>query len=957
MSWLAAAVVYVLLGAAAISDAGAQTPSAEQMQIFQTLTPEQQRSILESLGRAVPGGVRVPEAVPDRALEFPDLVQRGAARGTPERPELAGLMGPQETRFASKDFFLIGLTVREFKGPDPQQPPPPPGPNGNTPQGRPATLPTMPEAQAAQPRERIERTEEETQRLEQLRQRILRRNPYQLDKWGILNIPELGPIALAGLTPEEARKRLAAEPTLADFIVEVTYLPVKPVGAQGLEPFGYDLFSGAPTTFAPATDVPVPAEYVVGPGDTFELQLFGTTKGRFSLVVGRNGQINFPELGPITVGGLRFDEVKSMLEQRVTEQLIGTQASVAMGETRSIRVFVLGDANYPGSYTVSGLSTITNALFVSGGIKRIGSLRNIELKRSGKTVTHLDLYDLLLHGNTGNDVRLLPGDAIFIPPVERMIGVTGEVRRPALYEIKNEQTVADIIRLAGGLTVDADPALATLERIDEQRKRVVRTVDLTQQAQQTTPVRNGDILTLPTIRPTVEDSIVVFGHVFRPGTFAYREGMRISDVLPSLDELKPGADQHYVLIRREVLPTHRAEFVSADLVEALQQRGTPADVPLAARDQVFVFDLETGRERLLEPLMREIAQQSTRDRPRAEVSISGRVNAPGDYPLERGMRVSDLVRAGGSLSEAAYGGKAELTRSILEDGESRRVVLAEVDLAKALAGDPSQDLELRPFDHLVVKELPLWAAQEYVDILGEVRFPGRYPIQRGETLRSVVTRAGGTTEFAFPAGAVFTRASLQERERRQIDDLVNRLQTDLAQVSLMTAQEGRGDAAEALSVGHQLLENLRDTQPVGRLVINFDRSVEADPGGAQDIVLKDGDRLLVPRVTQEVTVIGEVQSATSHLYAEGLSSDDYIVMSGGTTQRADKRRIYIVRADGSVVAAGGNAWFGGSGVEIHPGDTVVVPLDAERMRPLPLWTAITTIIYNLAVAVAAVNSF
>jgi polysaccharide export outer membrane protein len=243
-----------------------------------------------------------------------------------------------------------------------------------------------------------------------------------------------------------------------------------------------------------------------------------------------------------------------------------------------------------------------------------------------------------------------------------------------------------------------------------------------------------------------------------------------------------------------------------------------------------------------------------------------------------------------------------------------------------------------------------------VEVQGEVRFPGRYPIQRGETLKSVVQRAGGITNLSFARGAVFTRETLKERERRQIEDLTKRMQMDLAQVSLMTAQESRGDAAQALAVGQQLLANLKDAEPVGRLVIDLNKSMDAAPGAAEDIVLKDGDRLLVPRTTQEVTVIGEVQSPTSHLFAENLARADYIELSGGTTQRADKSRIYVVRADGSVVS-GGNSWFSGTGATIEPGDTVVVPLDAERMRALPLWTAVTTIIYNLAVAVAAVNSF
>jgi polysaccharide biosynthesis/export protein len=348
--------------------------------------------------------------------------------------------------------------------------------------------------------------------------------------------------------------------------------------------------------------------------------------------------------------------------------------------------------------------------------------------------------------------------------------------------------------------------------------------------------------------------------------------------------------------------------------------------------------------------------QSRIDQPTAEVSVAGRIKVPGKYPLEPGMRVSDLLRAGGSLDEAAYGGQAELTRYQIGDGEARQAELIKIDLRRVLAGDAAANLELQPFDYLMIKEVPLWASQEQVEIRGEVKFPGRYPIHRGETLRSVMERAGGLTDLAFAAGAVFTREELQEREKKQLETLATRLESDVAQFSLMTAQETGKDASSALTVGQSLLANIRNAAPVGRLVIDLDRSMKAQPGSEMDVVLKDGDRLLVPRVTQEVTVVGEVQSATSHLYRADLSRDEYIAMSGGLTPRADEDRIYVVRADGSVVVRGGNAWFGG-GIDINSGDTIVAPLDTERMRPLPFWTAVTTIIYNLAIAAAAVNSF
>jgi protein involved in polysaccharide export with SLBB domain len=966
---LAAVVAFLLLSllGQAIPVANAQAPSADQIEIFQSLPPEQQQAIMESMGRGGGGATRSTDgARSDRRLQFPETVRPRQRERMDEDADGSGQsLTQRDLRLKGEDTILLTLEIRRYQRRAPEieererrerqnaldQPAIP---------GRQVRLPQMEQAAGAEQPEKeelLERTQEEKDRLEDFRERILRRNPYRLDKWGILNVAELGPIPLAGLTVEEATQRIAAEVRLEDFVVLVTRLPLKPVGTQALKPFGYDLFAGSPSTFAPATDVPVPAEYVVGPGDALQVQLIGNTKGRFSLVVGRDGRINFPELGPIAVGGLRFEEVREELESRVREQMIGTQASVGIGELRSIRVFVLGDAEMPGSYTVSGLSTITNALFVSGGVKKIGSLRNIELKRAGKTVTTLDLYDLLLKGDTRADVRLLPGDVIFIPPVGATVGLAGQVRRPAIYELKDETTAAQLLQLGGGLLPDADPAIATLERVNEQRQRVTVDANLAQASGKNRALQGGDVLRVPVVRPTLEDSVVINGYVHRPGEYQFTPGMRIADVIPSLDELKPNADQRYLLVRREIPPDRRIRIFSANLEDAITRPDTAANFELAPRDQIYVFDLESGRDRVIEPMMRELRMQSRIDEPTQEVSVAGKIKVPGKYPLEPGMRLSDLLRAGGSLDEAAYGGNAELTRYAVVNGESRQAELIEIDLRKALAGDPSADVALRPFDYLVIKEVPLWAAQEEVEIRGEVKFPGRYPIHRGETLRSVMARAGGLTDLAFKEGAVFTREELKEREKKQLQTLATRMESDLAQVSLMTAQETGKDAGQALAVGQSLLANLRDAKPVGRLVIDLDRASQARAGSEQDIVLKNGDRLLVPRVTQEVTVIGEVQSTTSHLYSAGLSRDDYISMSGGLTPRADDDRIYVVRADGSVLTRSGNAWFNGGGVDIKTGDTIVAPLDTERMRPLPFWTAVTTILYNLAISVSAVNSF
>jgi protein involved in polysaccharide export with SLBB domain len=958
-------MVIMVAGFGPAPSALAQSPSAEQVEAFQNLSPEQQRTVLEAMGSS--GGQSGTTMRSDQRLEAPATV---LPRPT-EDERLRGLTADGEPRLAGGDTLIVELEPLRFEGDDrvlterPRQPAvafqEPGVTTGRAESTAPAVNPQLGAQATPLPaaRREIQRTKSEEADLERLVETVRRGNPYRLDRAGAIDLPGLGVVEFAGLTVLQATQRLAIEPFLRDFRIRLTLLPLEPVDRDALKPFGYDLFAGVPTTFAPVTDVPVPSEYVIGPGDRFDVQLIGNTRGRHSLVVNRDGRILFPELGPIAVSGLRIDEAKARIEQRVTEQMIGTQLTVSMGALRSIRVFVLGEAEQPGSYTVSGLATMTNALFASGGVKKIGSLRDVQLKRNGRIVSRLDLYDMLLKGDTSGDARLLPGDVIFIPPVATTVGITGEIRRPAIYELKGESTAADLLHLGGGLTPDADPRLATLQRIDERRERVIVDVDLTDPRARNTGLRTGDLLRIPGVKATYSNAVTLDGHVLRPTSVQYRRGLRLTDVIPSADDLKPNADQRYVLIRREQASTRRVQALSADLGEAWRSPATDANPLLLPRDRVYVFDLETGRRAIMDPILQELKLQAVSAEPSQIVRVSGRVRVPGEYPLEPGMTVSDLIRAGGGLAEEAYGGEADLARYEVRDGQSRKTDVAKIDLRRALARDPAADLVLAPFDFLVVKEISQWSTQEVVRLEGEVRFPGEYPIERGETLQSVIARAGGLTQLAFPQGSVFTRETLKEREKRQLEILGDRLKQDLGTLALQAAQSsgnGAQQASDTLVIGQSLLADLRNTEPVGRLVIDLERILAAEPGSPADVILKDGDVLRIPQTAQEVTVIGEVPNATSHLYDPAFARDDYIRMSGGPTQKADERRIYVVRANGSVETGSGSRWFRNAG-SIQPGDTVVVPLDAERMRPLPLWTAVSTIIFNLAVAVAAVNSF
>ncbi len=1002
-----AALALMSLGLAA----SAQSPTSDQLQALKdTLSPDQQGSILQGvLGNKDTGGkksdqkLNMPETVKPRNRQSDQYDDFGNKIKTRDGRSLRQLSEDPELR--ADDTILIELNPKGV--PFPISPTNIPNAFGNnlngtgaggvggvngvngvnganaagalaalngTPgttmlNGNPNNNPNNPNYNPNEdlnnPFAEKPKTDEEKEKIRDFRKQVLHGNPYKLNHFGVLEIPGLPAIPLAGLTATEASSLLNGDPDFSEYNVRVTLLRLQLTGDEALKPFGYDLFEGEPSTFAPVSDIQVPPDYVIGPGDTFSILLYGSETGTYTLTVQRDGRVNFPKLGPVNVSGLSFDAARALIEQRVSQQLIGTHVSVTMGDLRSIRVFVLGDAEKPGSYTVSGLSTMTNALFESGGVKKNGSLRRIELKRNGQLIGVLDLYDLLLHGDTSGDRQLMPGDVIFIPPIGETVSVYGAVRRPAIYELKTEKTAWQATELAGGLMPDADPNLGQLERILPSRLRQMRNVDLTTPAGRTAELANGDKLRIPEIRPTLENSVKLSGYVYRPGAFEWHAGLRLSNILSSFDELRPNADKHYIMIRRELPPDERVVVISADLERALAAPGSAADPELRPRDQIFAFDLSASREKLLAPVIKDLELEATPENPEQIVSIDGKVKAPGRYPLEIKMHVSDLIRAGGSMEDDAYGGEAELTRFSVVNGDARQTELVSVNLAAIRRGDTSADLVLRPYDILVIKPISSWVEPGTIELKGEVRFPGKYPIHQGETLHTVLVRAGGLTEFAFPYGAVFTREELKKREKEQIEVLTNRMQSDLAALSLQAISSsaatnsgsGGANATQGIAVGQQLVSQLREAKPVGRLVIDINQVIKNKPGAPGDVIARNGDMLLVPKKLQEVTILGEVQSPTSHVFRAGLTRDDYIAKSGGITQKADRKRIYVVRANGDVVAGGRTGWFRRTQtVEMRPGDVIVVPLDTERINPLPLWQAVTTIIYNLAVAVLAIHS-
>jgi len=720
----------------------------------------------------------------------------------------------------------------------------------------------------------------------------------------------------------------------------------------GLKPFGYEMFRSATTALVPGTDLPAPDNYKLAPGDAITIETYGQTTRTYKVPVDRDGSVNVPDLGPVSVQGLDAGSAKMLLESRVKSGMLGTSAKVSVSELHSSRVLVVGDAEQPGSYVLTGLPNVTAALLASGGVLEIGSLRKVELRRDGKTVRHLDIYSELLNGDTSNDVQVLPGDAILIPTVGPTIGVAGEVLRPAVYELLNERTIAEVVKLAGGFTPGSDPSHAVLDRIDSGKHRVIENVDLTKESELQKSIRAGDLLTIPPITSYLANQVQITGAVLRPGVRAAVSNLKIADVLPSLTDLAPTADSHYVLIRRLDLKTQIVSTLSTDLEAAISNPSSKWNIELKAADQIVVFDKFKSRKFAIAKILSDLQRQSTPEKPAAVFSIAGQVNANGTYPLDTNMHVSDAIRAGGGLKDSAYRRSAELTRFQIINGEKRVTSVIRIDLQSVIGGNAESDIVLQPYDQLNIQVTPGWNKNESVQLVGEVQFPGTYTITPGETLSSVIKRAGGFTNLAFLKGAIFTREDLRRREAEQKSKLLIDLRASMASQAAAVDKSNPLSAA-TLASSQAALQQLEQVEPLGRMVIDLPELSKTGRLSNKDVTLRNNDRLVVPRMTEEVTILGEVQNQTAVQFYPGLTKNRAIADAGGFTRRADKSNTYVIRANGQVVTV--NHSFYGKNQALEPGDSVIVPTDVASMNPLVRWSTISQMVFQFATTAASLK--
>ena len=870
---------------------------------------------------------------------------------------------------------------------------------------------------------------------------------------------------------------------------------------EALEYFGYSYFVDQPSTFAPKNNTPIPPDYLIAPDDNIKIILFGNTNKKYNLKVTRDGDIFLPEIGPLYVAGISFLDLKDLIKTTINNQLIGTKVSVTLGALRSIDIFILGAANNPGMFSISALSTLTNAIIQSGGIDVAGSLRDIKLKRNGRIITSFDFYELLLNGDTSNDQRLMQGDVVFIETIGKTAAVNGEINRPGIYELKDSENLSELIRYAGNVKPKANLLTAEIKRINSTTNAFdLISVNLNNQSNQNLKVSNGDTVSIYPVPDNLNNAVLIVGHSQQPGFYPWKSGMRMYDLFDSPNDLLEMTDLNYVLIKRKETKAQNFRFLQVDLEKLFSNPESEENILLSDQDEIILFpsllssdlittkmiqdkyviDEETNkmilenqwtsltylrkslmeevltveeqnafignenqygaakiennpnenimrfyeysiyeyciiptdfasriliskgltktetipirdlnkvttplqleslinslefeeekeipessdeiniqltnicRRQLIDPIISIAKSQSNPSERTKIVKSFGNLLFPGEYPYSKNMDLEDLIYASGGLKDADYLPQIEINSRKMRNKEyiisSRNMVFSNNQNTKEL---------IDPMDEINVKEVS--NKFRSVEISGEVNYPGFYPIIEGESLNDLIRRAGGIKESGSYEGAIFTRESLRESDRKRLKEA----QTDLRRKILLsvsqqtqTNQQG-GDGLSGVSELVKLLTfEQEDNELLGRLVIDLESMLM---GRSPEIDLEDKDKIFIPRKQQMVTVVGEVNGSNSHQYKQSLGISDYISLSGGFSSFGDTDNIYIVKSDGSTFSYSNltDGFFRGSS-QIQAGDTIVIPFQAEKFGQLRAASEVTQIIYQMAIAAAAVNSF
>jgi len=804
--------------------------------------------------------------------------------------------------------------------------------------------------------------------------------------------------------PEMIRKLSPYEsvPSLYDMNVQAVTHPAAP------RRFGAEVFeNGTQGSQSIPMDLPAGPDYVVGPGDALSIELWGGISQRLSRTVDREGRVSLPEVGPILVSGKSLAAVQQNLQQILRTQFRDVSADVSLARLRTIRVYEVGDVTSPGAYNIGSLSTPLNALFSAGGPTERGSMRILKHFRGTQLIQTVDVYDLLLHGVKIDLQRLENGDTIQVPPIGPQVTIEGMVRRPSIYELRDEKTLASVLELAGGLLPAAALRHIEVQRIVSHEKQTMLSVDIPEDKNtaeatkqlETFEIHDGDRIRIFPIAPYNQDTIYVEGHVVRPGRYSFRADMRVTDVVSSYKDLLPEPATQYAEIIRLNAPDFHPSVESFDLAAAL---ANPAQAPvLQAMDTVRIFSrfdfenpptvsvlgdvrlpgtyqssgqihladavhlaggltqdaqtvdaqifryLPDGKFKIfsvslsqalggdpveniiLQPRDRLLIHKNPDAIEPATVYIQGEVGKPGRYPLTTNMRVADLIRVGGGLKPSADAQSADLIQYQWGSPSKLTGQHEVVALAAALAGDSNSNASLHNGDVLTIRQLPGWNdLGASIALKGELKHPGTYGIRPGERLSSVLERAGGFQPNAYPYGAVLQRVQVREMELRSQDEVILRVKDAQSSLELLPDTDPREKQAKltAIQQWQSTLDQLSSNPPLGRVTIRITSRIERWKNTSADVEVRAGDVLVIPKRPSYIMVTGQVFNPTAVSFRPGKGAKWYLGQSGGPTQLANKKAIFVIRADGSVIGTKNNLWSGESlSATLQPGDTVVVP--------------------------------
>lgn len=740
--------------------------------------------------------------------------------------------------------------------------------------------------------------------------------------------------------------------------------------AEVLPIYGESLFQNTPSTFAPLENTPIPSSYVLGPGDEIRMRVWGQVNFNANLTVDRSGDVFVPQIGVVHVAGLRVSEIQDHLHDAIARVYRHFQLLVDIGQIRSMQVYVIGEARAPGVYTVSALSTLIDTLFASGGPALQGSMRSIELRRGGKTITTLDLYKFLVDGDKSQDAPLMSGDVIYIPPVHRQVAVLGSVRHPAIYELLDGETVGQVLRDAGGTTAMAADARASLERNQDHSGRQAVEIGL-DTAGLATPLRNGDILRILPLVSQFHDTVTLRGNTANPGRFAWHQGMRLSDLIPDRDAL---LTRNYWWKRVEMgLPA--PEFEPLPLLSTLRQPAAPVDLrdvrmPAARSGNATNASAQTS------------GAPSSEDAYQGYGPAAAAMGASGNTPQSAAAlqnqeqnteQKAESSASNSSIAEASEEAQNQQPRTqvrltvpeidwsyaVIErlDPITLKTSLIPFDLGRLVIDhDPSQDLELQPEDIVTIFSqsdihVPIAEQTAFIHLEGEVAHAGAYSVLPGETLRDVVRRAGGLTANAYLYGSVFTRESTRVQQQRRIDESIHEMTLQmqrgnlaLAAAPATTPQDLAGMSAAQASE-RAIIAELKQVRATGRIVLQFkpgSQGIDSIP----NLKLENGDRFLIPSVPYTVNVVGAVFNQNSFVYAPGAEVRSFLDLAGGPNGNADRKQMFVVRANGAVVSrkmvkgAWGDEFMR---LRLYPGDSIIVPeksIKPSIMRGIIDWSQV-----------------